>query len=169
MSTSPLIEIKMRIPSGTIILNRPDKRNALSRLMIASLKEAFEDLRQERSVRAVILTGAGAAFCSGLDLAEIQQTRGQENAYAQWRSDVVAYKELVETMLRHPKPIIAAVNGPAAAAGAALVLASDIVVGSPVAAFSLPEPRPRPRCRLGLPALGISHRRRSGGESVVVS
>jgi enoyl-CoA hydratase/carnithine racemase len=53
----------------------------------------------------------------------------------------VAYKELVETMLRHPKPIIAAVNGPVVAAGAALVLASDIVVASQDAAFRLPEPR----------------------------
>jgi methylglutaconyl-CoA hydratase len=122
-------------------LNRPEKRNALSRTLILELRQAFSDLHQERSVRAVILTGAGSSFCAGMDLAEMHETREQEDAQEQWHYDVSIYKELLEQMLQFPKPIIAAVNGPALAGGAGLVLASDIVIASPEATFGLPEPK----------------------------
>jgi methylglutaconyl-CoA hydratase len=137
----PIVQVKKHAPSGTIILNRPDKRNALSRMTIIQLKEAFGDLHQERSVRAVILTGAGSAFCSGADLQEIQDSSQEDNAWAQWHDDAVLYKGLLEQLLLFPKPIIAAVNGPAVASGAGLVLAADIVIAAPQAAFGLPEPR----------------------------
>ena len=137
----PVVQVKSHPPSGTIILNRPDKRNALSRILLMNLKQAFEDLHQERKVRAVILTGAGAAFCSGLDLQEMQATAQESQAHAQWYDDANQYKDLIETMLRFPKPIIAAVNGPAVAGGAGLLLASDIVLASHEATFGLPEPR----------------------------
>ena len=67
-SLMALVELKKHVPSGTIILNRREKRNALSQEMLAGLRQALEDFRQERQVRAVILTGAGEAFCSGMDL-----------------------------------------------------------------------------------------------------
>ena len=137
----PLVDIKLHPPSGTIILNRPDRRNALSRILLMNLKQAFEDLHQERKVRAVILTGAGAAFCSGMDLQEMQATAQDSQAQSQWYDDANQYQDLLETMLRFPKPIIAAVNGPAVAGGAGLVLASDIVIASSEASFGLPEPR----------------------------
>src|SRR5688500_20019837 len=133
--------VKKNLPSGTIVLNRPDKRNALSRQMIAELTQAFDDLHQEKKVRAVILTGAGSAFCAGMDLAEMQETARQHDALQQWHDDAVLYRELIDKMLFFPKPIIAAVNGPAVAGGAGLLLASDIVVGTPGAKFGLPEPR----------------------------
>jgi methylglutaconyl-CoA hydratase len=136
-----LVDLKKHVPSGTIILNRRDKRNALTRETMFELKQAFEDFRQERKVRAVILTGAGEAFCSGMDLEEMLATSKQPDAQSQWYSDAVQYKELIEAMLRFPKPIIAAVNGPAVAGGAGLVLASDIVVAGEGASFGLPEPR----------------------------
>ena len=135
------ITVKKNLPSGTIVLNRPDKRNALSRQMIADLVQALDDLHQERRVRAVILTGAGSAFCAGMDLAEMQETAGQPDALAQWHEDAVIYRELIDKMLLFPKPIIAAVNGPAVAGGAGLVLGSDIVIGTPEAKFGFPEPR----------------------------
>jgi methylglutaconyl-CoA hydratase len=133
--------VKVNLPSGTIILNRPDKRNALSRQMIADLVQAFDDLHGERRVRAVILTGSGPAFCAGMDLAEMQETAQQPDALSQWHEDAVIYRELIDKMLLFPKPIIAAVNGPAVAGGAGLVLASDIVIGTPDAKFGFPEPR----------------------------
>ncbi|MCU0959151.1 MAG: enoyl-CoA hydratase/isomerase family protein [Pirellulaceae bacterium] len=136
-----LVGIRVHVPSGTIILQRPDKRNALSRLMILQVQQAFEDLHQERRVRAVILTGAGSAFCAGTDLAELKATLGTDDAFEQWHRDTMQLKQLFETMLRFPKPIIAAVNGPALGVGAGLVLASDIVLGTPDASFGLPEPR----------------------------
>ena len=135
------IQLKKHGPSGTIILNRPDRRNALSREMIAELREALGDFHLERSVRAVILTGAGSAFCAGMDLAEMYATSQQENPHPQWYEDAVMYRDLIGEMLHFPKPIIAAVNGPAVAGGAGLVLASDITIASEEARFGLPEPR----------------------------
>lgn len=136
-----VIELKKHAPSGTIILNRPARRNALSRQMMRDLLQAFEDFHTEKSVRAVILTGAGEAFCSGMDLAEMLDTTKSPNAHEQWHHDAVQYKELIEYMLRFPKPIIAAVNGPAVAGGAGLLLACDIVIASEQARFGLPEPQ----------------------------
>ena len=133
--------IKKNLPSGTIVLHRPEKRNALTRQMLADLVEAFNDLHQEKRVRAVILTGSGSAFCAGMDLTEMQETSSQPNALQQWHEDAVLYRELVELMLRFPKPLIAAVNGPAVAGGAGLVLACDLVLGTPQSRFGLPEPR----------------------------
>jgi len=133
--------VKKNVPSGTIVLNRPDKRNALSRQMLTDIAQAFDDLHQERKVRAVILTGAGTAFCAGMDLAEMQQTSHQPDALSQWHHDAVQYREVLEKMLLFPKPIIAAVNGPVMAGGAGLLLASDIVIAAPEAKFGLPEPR----------------------------
>ena len=135
------VTVKINHPSSTIVLNRPDKRNALSRQMLTDIAQALDDLHQERKVRAVILTGAGSAFCAGMDLAEMQETSKQPDALMQWQSDAVQYRELIDKMLYFPKPIIAAVNGPAVAGGAGLVLASDIVIGTPEARFGLPEPR----------------------------
>ncbi len=136
-----LVRIKIHAPSGTIILDRPDKRNALSRLMILQLQQAFEDLHQQRNVRAVILTGAGTAFCAGADLAEMHATYREQDVLEQWYRDTVQYQSLLDFMLQFPKPIIAAVNGPAVGVGAGLVLASDIVLATSQARFGLPEPR----------------------------
>ena len=135
------IRVKVVPPSGTIVLDRPSKRNALSRLMFLQLLQAFEDLHQQKSVRAVIVTGAGNAFCAGADMAEIHATYGAEDVFEQWHRDAMQYREVLQYMLRFPKPIIAAVNGPAIGAGAGLVLASDIVLGTPEASFGFPETR----------------------------
>jgi methylglutaconyl-CoA hydratase len=137
----PLIQVKTHVPSGTIVLNRPQKRNALSRMMIVQLKQALDDLHQQRKVRAVILTGSGSAFCSGADLQEIQDSSRQDNAWAVWHDDAVMYRDLLHQMLLFPTPIIAAVNGPAMANGAGLVLAADITIGTPSADFGVPEPQ----------------------------
>lgn len=135
------IQLKKHAPSGTIILDRPEKRNALNRAMIDELLQALEDFHRERSVRAVIISGAGQAFCSGMDLQEIQDTTARDDALQQWHADAVQYKRLLEAMLLFPKPIIAAVNGPAVAGGAGLVLGSDLVVACAEANFGFPEPR----------------------------
>jgi methylglutaconyl-CoA hydratase len=154
-----LIQVKVHAPSGTIVLQRPDSRNALSRLMLLQLQQAFEDLHQERRVRAVILTGAGSAFCAGTDLAEMHATYGTEDVLEQWHRDTTQLKDLLETMLRFPKPIVAAVNGPAVGAGAGLALACDIVLGTPPATFGFPEPHRGLVAGLAAPLLAF----RAGG------
>jgi methylglutaconyl-CoA hydratase len=111
--------------------------------MVAELQQAFDDLRQEKRVRAVILTGTGAAFCAGMDVHEMH---ADGDLPARERDDVLGeaaddYRELLSQMLELPKPIVASVNGPAVAAGAGLVLASDIVVACPSARFGLTDAR----------------------------
>jgi methylglutaconyl-CoA hydratase len=136
-----LVKTRVDGHAGTIILNRPDKRNALSRELLANLDQALDDLHQEKRVRAVILTGAGSAFCAGMDLSEMLATSQSPDAQSQWQQDALQYRDLLERMLVYPKPIIAAVNGPAMAGGLGLVLASDIVIAADTAHFGLPEPR----------------------------
>lgn len=136
-----LVQVKVHEHAGTIVLNRPHKRNALTRELFAQLREALGDLHLERRVRAVIFTGAGTAFCAGMDLHEMHETAKRESREADWGRDAGIYRDLLLEMLRFPKPIIAAVNGPAVAGGAGLALAADIVIGTPGATFGLPEPR----------------------------
>ena len=135
-----LIRINVHDHAGTIILNRPEKRNALTRAMLAELSQALGDLHLERRVRAVVLTGAGPAFCAGMDLQEMRETSRQESPHTQWHADAVQYRDLLETMWRYPKPLIAAVNGPAMAGGAGLLLGCDLVLAARTASFGLPEP-----------------------------
>jgi methylglutaconyl-CoA hydratase len=138
---APLVKVHVHEHTGTLILNRPDKRNALTRGLIAELTQGLEDLRHERRVRAVVISGSGTAFCAGMDLNEMQETANLPNAQDIWQEDATAYRDLIESMLRFPKPIIGAIGGPAIAGGAGLTLACDIVLASPEAKFGLPEPK----------------------------
>jgi enoyl-CoA hydratase/carnithine racemase len=128
---------------GTIVLNRPGRRNALSRAMIAQLQEALGDFHLEKRVRSIVITGAGTAFCAGMDLHEMHAAAAlpEEEKNKEFGDTAEEYRDLIEQMIELPKPIIASVNGPAVAGGAGLVLASDIVVATPAAQFGLPEPR----------------------------
>lgn len=141
--SSNAIDVKVTGPIGTIVLNRPDRRNALTRAMLAQISEALSDLHQEKRVRAIILTGTGPAFCAGMDLQEMQSaaTLSDAEKNADWVNTAESYREVVTQMVEFPKPIIASVNGPAVAGGAGLVLACDIVIATPAAQFGLPEPR----------------------------
>lgn len=136
-----MLTIKKTSASGTIIMDRPQNRNALSRPMIQALTQAFFDLHQEKSVKAVILTGAGPAFSSGVDLKEWSETAEAEESLELWKETLDEFHELLDTMLRFPKPIIAAVDGAAMGGGLALVLACDLVVASQRSTFSLPSPK----------------------------
>jgi len=139
MSTA-IVQVKTHPPAGTIVLQRPEKRNALSRQMLAQISQAFMDLHQEKKVRAVILTGAGKTFCAGMDLHEIHATAQSNDPHPQWLEDSQLYRRLIEQMLQFPKPIIASVNGPALGGGVGLVLASDIVVAGMSATLGVPAP-----------------------------
>ncbi|MCC6512221.1 MAG: enoyl-CoA hydratase/isomerase family protein [Pirellulaceae bacterium] len=136
-----MITVKVHAPCGTIILDRAAKCNALDRQMVTDLTQAFDDLRQERRVRVILLTGAGPHFCAGVDLAQWQETTGSREALQQYYEDSQAMRELLESMMLLPKPIIAAVDGAAVGMGFGLVMASDLVVASHRATFSLPAPK----------------------------
>lgn len=135
----PRIDVRVDGHLGSVIIKRDAARNALSRSMVDALTSALSDLHQEKRVRAVMVTGAGTAFCSGTDLKELLDSVDDEAALSQWFTDVHAIQQLYEKMLRFPKPIIAAVNGAALGTGLGLVLASDIVIGCEEASYGLPE------------------------------
>ncbi|TWU25826.1 enoyl-CoA hydratase/isomerase family protein [Bythopirellula polymerisocia] len=139
------VEVKLTDNVGTLILNRPDHGNALSRRMVRQLIEAIEDLYREKRVRAIILIGAGDTFCAGNDLEEISDACSLQpdwdSSQERWGEDAADFRELIARMLETPKPIIAAVNGAALSHGAGLVLACDIVVGCAESTFGLPDPR----------------------------
>lgn len=138
---APLVKVHVHEHTGTLILNRPDKRNALTRALMAELTQGLDDLRRERRVRTVVIAGSGPAFCAGMDLNEMHETANAPNSSDIWREDAVAYRDLLEAILQLPKPVIAAVGGSAVAGGAGLVMACDIVLASPEAKFGLPEPK----------------------------
>ncbi len=120
---------------ATITLNRPEVLNALTLEIYAQLRDLFEDLRYDDQVKVVIITGAGRAFCSGGD---VQTIIGEV-----LKRDMHGHLEfcrmtghLVRNMRLLPKPIIAAINGTAAGAGAVIALASDMRVVADSAKFA---------------------------------
>jgi methylglutaconyl-CoA hydratase len=137
-----LVRYESRKPAAVLTLNRPDRRNALSRGLIAALTAAFGRARDDAAVRCVILTGAGNAFCAGMDLAELQEslTEGKKKQAPVW-DDALRLAKLYDLMYTLPKPTIAAVNGAAVAGGAGLVSACDLAVAVPEARFGYPEVR----------------------------
>lgn len=136
---SDMIEVKVTDCAGTIILNRPEHGNALTRRMVCQITDALDDLYLEKAVRAIIITGAGNTFCQGVDLQEAGEQDPDQSA-DQWGEDAADFRDLLLRMLEITKPIIAAVNGPALSGGAGLVAACDIVVAANDASFGLPDP-----------------------------
>ena len=108
--------------------------------MLEELATAFSDVHQEKKVQAVILSGSGTHFCSGIDLNTLRAISEMEatDALPQWYRIWERLSELYEAMLRFPKPIIAAVDGGAIGAGLGLALASDLMVCSENAFLSAP-------------------------------
>jgi len=118
----------------SITLNRPDKLNAFNPEMHQRLKAALERARDEPEVRVVLLTGAGRAFCAGQDLAERDVSAGA--APIDLSVTIGSYyNPLVRRMRELPKPIVCAVNGIAAGAGANIALACDLVLAARSASF----------------------------------
>jgi enoyl-CoA hydratase/carnithine racemase len=134
-----------------LTLDRPDKRNALSIELRYELASVLGELGEDESVGALIVTGAGSAFCSGMD---VTQFGGDlENRRRIVESSIAAFG----TMGRYPKPAVAAVNGPAVAGGFALALLCDVRIAAPTARFGFGElPRGVPpsyaSARAALPA-----------------
>lgn len=120
-----------------IRLNRPEKRNALHPELIAQLAEAMRSSAADPATRVVLLSGAGADFCSGADLAVLRQTAG--SGVLDNLNDARVMADLFIAMRRHPHPIVAAVQGRALAGGCGLATAADLVVASESAQFGYPE------------------------------
>jgi 2-(1,2-epoxy-1,2-dihydrophenyl)acetyl-CoA isomerase len=141
MSTTPqivqehtLVIEKHEDGVATLILNRPDKLNALNIALAVALNETLGRIATDKNIHAVILTGAGRAFCAGGDLAEIWKGR-QENDVADLEPLLRAGMQMVLKIRTMRQPVIAAVNGAAAGAGMNIALAADIRFASEAAVF----------------------------------
>jgi enoyl-CoA hydratase/carnithine racemase len=117
---------------ATITLNRPERLNALTFEVYRELTDAFAALRHEESVRAVVVTGAGRAFCSGGDVHDIIGPLFERDMAGLLEFTRMTC-ELVKNIRACPKPVIASLNGTTAGAGACIALASDIRLASPAA------------------------------------
>jgi len=130
-------EVLCAIEGGvaTVTLNRPGQRNAMNSALLSSLRHRFEELDTNREVRVVVVRGGGPAFCSGMDLKEMEERRG---APGDPESGVIEVLRRVEGS-RHPT--IAMVHGDAIAGGCELALHCDLRVASEVARFGMPLAR----------------------------
>ena len=118
---------------ATITLNRPEKKNAMSWVMFQEIKAAFEQAAADDSVRCVVITGAGGAFCSGADLTDPDNMVSGAVAFR----DRMAYiHTIVDAFVNCPKPTIAKVTGIAAGAGCNIALGCDLVVATRDAGFA---------------------------------
>ena len=115
---------------ATITLNRPEKKNPLTFDSYAELRDLFHGLQQASDVRAVVITGAGGNFCSGGDVFEIIEPLTKMAAPELLRFTRMT-GDLVKAMKRAPQPIVAAIDGICAGAGAMVALASDLRFGTP--------------------------------------
>jgi len=139
--SAPVVLYTLRPPAAIITLNRPERRNAFSRGLIAALTEAFQQARDDAQARCVIVTGAGNAFCAGMDLAELTESlQSHSEANKVW-DDALHLASLYDLIYTLPKPTIAAVNGAAVAGGAGLVTVCDLALAVPEAKFGYPEVR----------------------------
>jgi methylglutaconyl-CoA hydratase len=132
------IQLEFSGEVATITLNRPEKRNAITAEMIAELLSAFDDV-EENPARVLILTGAGKAFCSGMDLDALQKLATQSPA--DQHEDAERLARLCHRIWSFTKPTIAAVNGHAIAGGCGIATLCDFTIAIPEAKFGYPEAR----------------------------
>jgi enoyl-CoA hydratase/carnithine racemase len=140
-------------PAATITLHRPDKLNAYTTEMGDEVVAAFAHARDDAAVRAVILTGAGRAFCAGVDLEHLKAHIAGGNASSKAKLGEEDFlRKLPLDLLAYPKPVIAAINGPAIGVGVTMVLPCDIRIAAENAKLGLTF------AKLGLlPGLGSTH------------
>ena len=128
-------------PVVVLTLNRPERRNALSRVLVDALSDALDRIAAEPGPRAVVLTGAGPAFCAGMDLKEAALSNQGFDAERVAIADVQALADLIAQVHALPRPTIAALNGDAYAGGAGLASACDFAIASAGARIGYPEVR----------------------------
>jgi enoyl-CoA hydratase/carnithine racemase len=138
-TTTPLILTNRQDGVLTITLNRPDARNALSEALMHALQLTLDEAADDTSVRVIILAGSGPAFCSGHDLKEMTSHRSEgDKGLTYFRVLFAQCTRLMESIVRHPKPVIAKVHAMATASGCQLVAACDLAVASNTARFATP-------------------------------
>jgi methylglutaconyl-CoA hydratase len=158
--TGPALRVEVADRVRTLVLDRPERRNALNADLIAELTVALADAAVDPETRVVLLRGDGPDFCAGADLEALRQAAESADPTANL-ADAQSLGALLVLMRRHPKPIVAAVHGHALAGGAGLATACDLVIARDDAIFGYPE------VHLGfVPAMVMALLRRVVGEKV---
>lgn len=129
--SEPVLLVERQEGIATLTLNRPKVMNALSRELVSSLGRAFADLEEDEQTGVVILTGAGRAFCAGLDLKELS-----EQGVAKREEEASETLDTIDILHRFDRPIIGAINGTAITGGFELALACDLLIASTEARFA---------------------------------
>jgi len=137
MAAFTTISIDRRGAVARLTLNRPERANALNAAMLGEINAALDELERDADVRALIVTGAGAAFSSGFDLKEQMERRPK--GVDEWRPILRKDFDTVMRFWHFPAPTIAAVRGPCLAGACELALACDITIASEDAFFGEPE------------------------------
>ena len=146
--SEPVLKIEKKNAVATVTLNRPEVMNALSPELLGELCSAFRELKADREILAVVLTGSGRAFCAGLDLKAMESSPGGLDAFK-----IHGENDVEQAMADFDRPIIVAVNGVAATGGFELALMGDILIAAEGARFA------DTHCRVGLaPGWGLSQK-----------
>jgi enoyl-CoA hydratase/carnithine racemase len=124
---------------AVLTLNRPAARNSLSEALLAALAAAWTEIAADRSIRAVVLAANGPAFCAGHDMKELTARRSDADGGRRFfRHVMTTCSAMMQQIVNLPQPVIAAVAGPASAAGCQLVATCDLAVASATARFTTP-------------------------------
>jgi enoyl-CoA hydratase len=121
-----------------LTLNRPQVRNALTQELSAAWRAVTDEISKDRSVRALVITGAGSSFCSGADLSWLDDASEHDRTVDRLRDTMLDFYRTWLAARAMPFPVIAAINGPTVGAGLALALACDLRYAATTAAFSAP-------------------------------
>jgi len=142
MESVPSAPFVLAAHNGAVLrltLNRPAARNALSAGLMAALQSALDTAADDSSVRVIVIAANGPAFCAGHDLKEMSAHRSDiDKGKAAFAALFARCSTLMQTIVRHPKPVIAEVQGIATAAGCQLVASCDLAVASSNARFATP-------------------------------
>ncbi len=137
--SEPLVQVLRRDATLRLVLNRPQARNALSEALMAALQAALDEAAADREVRVIVLAANGPVFSSGHDLKEMTARRADaDKGQAAFAALFAQCSKLMQTIVRHPKPVIAEIQGTATAAGCQLVASCDLAVASSNAHFATP-------------------------------
>ena len=164
---SPQAPVLLRSDAGgvaTLTLNRPEARNALSMTLMNALQDQLDAIREDPTVRVVILQGAGPAFCAGHDLKEMRADPSRAATEAVFRTCA----RLMLSLTRLPQPVIARVHGIATAAGCQLVATCDLAICAETARFATPGVQIGLFCSTPMVALSRAVSRKAALEMLLV-
>jgi enoyl-CoA hydratase/carnithine racemase len=136
---APELLLEYHGDSAVLILNRPQTRNSLSEAMLTALSDALTEIAADKAVRAVVIAANGPAFCAGHDLKELTSRRSDpDGGRAYFRYMMSLCSKTMLQVVNLPRPVIAAVQGVATAAGCQLVASCDLAIASTAAKFATP-------------------------------